>query len=196
MPAVLIPVRVETRFTTVEVPDVADHLGDLIDSLSKLEAILERLRRRRYATTLVGNVKEKAIFKATVEEPLYKATETDLAAIGAQLEAMQDTARAADPHRHRRAAEAAREASCRRCAKASAPAGTALAALRSDFQRDQYTAHLEALDSAAAAALEGDRRPGHAGHHARRPSSACAPAHKQRASSAAPPPAGRCGPNC
>lgn len=153
LPAVLIPVRVETRFTTAEVPVVADHLGDLIDSLSKLEAILERLRGRRYATTLVGSVNEKAIFKVKVEEPLYKATETELAAIGVQLEAMQEqleqpiiTGTAEQQKQLAKIVPAVREG--------FSAGRTALAGLRSDFQREQYTAQLDALDSAAAAALK------------------------------------------
>ncbi|MDK1361915.1 hypothetical protein QNO00_16815 [Arthrobacter sp. zg-Y1219] len=153
VPAVLMPVRVETRFTTAEVPDVADHLGDLIDSLSKLHAVLERLRGRQYATALVGNVREKAIIKATVEEPLYKATDTDLAAVGAQLEAMQEqleqpilTGTAEQQKQLAKIVPAVREG--------FTAARTTIASLRSDFQREQYTAQLDALDSATAAVLK------------------------------------------
>lgn len=153
VPAVLLPVRVETRFTTTEVPDVADHLGDLIDSLSRLEAILERLRGRRYATTLVGNVKEKAIFKEKVEAPLYKATETDLAAIADLLAAMQEqlqqpilTGTADQQKQLAKIVPAVREG--------FAAGRTALAGLRSDFQRSQYTAQLDTMDAGAASALK------------------------------------------
>jgi hypothetical protein len=89
VPAVLLPVRVETRFTTVEVPDPGTTVGGLLDALGRLEAVRERLARRDYATVLIGTVREKRDFKKRVEAVLYAETEDDLAELGEHAEALR-----------------------------------------------------------------------------------------------------------
>src|SRR4051794_27113965 len=74
VPTVLLPVRVETRFTTIEVPETTDHLAGLIGLLDRIAGTFERLAALPFATTLAGTVREQKRFKETVEAPLYKAT--------------------------------------------------------------------------------------------------------------------------
>ncbi len=152
VPAVLIPVRVETRFTTAEVPDATDHLGDLLDLLGQLDGILRRLRDRPYATRLVGNVKEKAKLKSVVEAPLYEATEADLTALAAVLHALrvqlEQPILTGTPAQQKGLARAVAVVSADFDA-----ARTALAALRSGYQRERLTARLDTLHAAADAVL-------------------------------------------
>ncbi|GAA2093889.1 hypothetical protein GCM10009841_03930 [Microlunatus panaciterrae] len=139
VPAVLIPVRVETRFTTVEVPDLTDHLGDLLDLLAQLDDLLQRLRERSFPTELVGTVKEKTAFKRRVEEPLYKATETDLTLFAGTLERLrfqlEQPITAGTPEQQRRLARAL---PALREGIGAARAG--LGGLRSDYQRERFLA--------------------------------------------------------
>ena len=143
VPAVLLPLRVETRFATAEVPDDTDHVGELLQHIDELSATLKRLQARRYATTLVGTVKEKKEFKTKVEAPLVQAASADLDQVSAAIEAMR-------PHLEQplltgSSAQSKRLASALPAARAAFEAGVAaLSRLRSEYQRDQQVGRLEA----------------------------------------------------
>ena len=142
VPVVLIPVRVETRFTTVEVPDTTDPLADLLDHLADVSAVLRRLSGRSYVTELTGTVAEQKVFKRTVEVPLYEAAETDLAALATELDALRHSAQqpiiSGTPEQQRSLTSAL--STLRREAAA---ADEALAGLRSDYQRDRLGTSLK-----------------------------------------------------
>ncbi|QGN31641.1 hypothetical protein [Microlunatus sp. Gsoil 973] len=142
VPAVLIPVRVETRFTAVEVPDTSDPLADLLDQLADVTAVLRRLAGRSYVTELTGTVVEQKAFKETVEVPLYEAAERDLAALATELESLHHAAQqpitTGTPEQQR-----ALTAALTSLRRDSAAAGDALAGLRSDYQRDRLGASLK-----------------------------------------------------
>jgi len=142
VPAVLVPVRVETRFTTVEVPDLTDHLGELLDHLRDLEALLERLADAPYATVLTGPVRRQKKIKNTVEARLYKRTETDLDALGTALETLRFTLEqpitSATPQQTKSLHAAVEK--LRASAEAVRPA---LTAMRSDYQRSRFVAAFE-----------------------------------------------------
>lgn len=152
VPAVLIPVRVETRFTTTEVPDATDHLEELLDLLGQLGGILRRLRDRQYATVLVGNVKEKTKFKSTVEAPLYEATEADLTALAAALHELR--LELEQPILTGTPAQQERLATAVAVVPADLEAArTALEGLRSGYRRAQLAARLDATHAATDAVL-------------------------------------------
>ncbi|MEU1973490.1 hypothetical protein ABZ477_17680 [Microbacterium sp. NPDC019599] len=150
VPAVLIPVRIETRFTTVEVSDPTDHVVGLLDLLARIDALLRRLSGREYHTVLLGNVKQKAEVKLQEEQPLYEAIESDLAALGEALagtrSSLDQPITSATPEQQRRLAAlvpAVREG--------LGTARAALSGLRSDYQREKYLgqfdAHAAAIDA-------------------------------------------------
>src|SRR5262245_52037659 len=86
VPAVLIPIRVETRFTTVEVPSLVDHLGELVGHLNDIATLLQRLARLPFTTELTGTVRQQRRFKETVEAPLYDQIQTSLDELTAELD--------------------------------------------------------------------------------------------------------------
>ena len=89
VPAVLIPLRVETRFTATDVPDLTDHLGELLGHLGDVAASLQRLAGLPFATVLTGTVQQQKHDKETVEGPLYTKTQASLDALAAELEALR-----------------------------------------------------------------------------------------------------------
>ena len=79
VPAVLLPVRIETRFDTVEmVADAGNPGRALTDALGALRATVRTLADRGYATTPRGSVTIKKQFKNDIEKPLYALIERDL----------------------------------------------------------------------------------------------------------------------
>lgn len=142
VPAVLLPVRVETRFTTVEVPDSGDHLGQVLDDLAAVNELLRGIAGRKYATKLTGTVSEQRAFKRTVEVPVYRATEADMAALADAVAALGRTLRqpitsgTADQERQLAAAVAA-------LPKRLDAAHGAVTTLRSDHQRASLTGPLD-----------------------------------------------------
>ncbi|WP_062302663.1 hypothetical protein [Demequina subtropica] len=139
VPAVLIPVRVETRFATVQVPDTADHLGDLLDALARIDGIVRGLAARDYSTTLVGTVAQKKEFKESTEQRLYQAIDDGLTALDAGLAALRTALEPAitSGTEQQQARLTTAVAALR---KGLVAAGAAIARLRSDYQRAQYTA--------------------------------------------------------
>lgn len=88
VPVVLLPVRVETRFDPVEVPDDSEPGRALVDALAGLHATLRAFADRSYETVLQGSVKTRKLFKDEVEEPIYALVVHELATAEAQLGAV------------------------------------------------------------------------------------------------------------
>jgi hypothetical protein len=89
VPTVLVPVRVETRFTTVEVPDLTDHLDELIDRVRAVAVSVQRLADIEYPTELTGPVAKQKQYKDSVERPLYALIETRLESLGGAAETLR-----------------------------------------------------------------------------------------------------------
>ena len=148
VPVVLLPVRLESRFTAVEVADRVDHLADLLAALTALRAAAQAFASRSYATQLSGTVKEKKEQKDTVETPLYDQVEADLASWATRLDTVRTVLR--QPIIDGTPAQRAELASLVGQLRVDAHAArTALAGLRSPYQRARLTALLDgAVESA------------------------------------------------
>ena len=143
-PVALIPVRVETRFSQVTIPGSQGTAAPLIAALAAEGAALLALGARDFATVLSGSVKERKQQKRLEEVPLYEAAEADIAAAAAHAEAVRTAlgtaivlSDATQAERLMQVVESTRAA--------AAQASTALAGLRSDYQRDRLQSALTAV---------------------------------------------------
>jgi hypothetical protein len=152
VPVVLLPVRVETRFDTVEVTDDGDPGRALVDALSALHTTVRTLTDREYATTLRGTVTVKKKFKDDVEKPLYAAIEHNLDMAENQVRAV---AAAADQPISGGGIVLARTLAqlVQAIESAFADARTVLQGLRSSYQRERFTARLAEIGERAAPVL-------------------------------------------
>jgi hypothetical protein len=143
VPTVLVPVRVETRFTTVEVPDLTDHLDELIDRVRAVAVSVQRLADIEYPTELTGPVAKQKQYKDSVERPLYALIETRLESLGGAAEtlrhALGQPITSATPRQLK-----ALEGSVAQVRAAAETARQAVTALRSDYQRARFAAALDA----------------------------------------------------
>ncbi len=143
VPTVLIPVRVETRFATAEVPDRGEQVADLIARLRDVAAALQRFAKLPHATTLPGGVRARRKFKDEVEKPLYADIAATLAAVEAGGDALrlalEQPITSATPQQAK--ALSAAMAQVRSAGEAALPA---VATLRSDYQRALFTESLGA----------------------------------------------------
>ena len=140
VPLVLMPVRLETRFTQVEVPDTADAGQGLVDALTALRNSVIELSGLPYATVLTGTVKEKGKQKQTIEQPMYDSVEMVLEQVNPPLVAAVDTALKQPLVGLAKPVQAELSELTAGVRTAYAEAESALAALRSVYQRDRLTA--------------------------------------------------------
>jgi hypothetical protein len=144
VPVVLLPVRIETRFDTVEITDNGDPARVLVAALTDLLTTVRALADRGYSRTLRGTVKDKKTFKDQFEKPLYAAIEQDLTTIDEQVRAV--TAAAESPITSGGTALARTLAQLVTAIEtAFADARTALQGLRSEYQRDRFLPRLTSL---------------------------------------------------
>jgi hypothetical protein len=153
VPVVLLPVRVETRFDVVEVPDVTDTGKVLLDALTAFHGTLRRIADRNYVTTLQGTVNVKKKIKDDLEQPLYTTFEKDLGEAAGQLQAVLTAAR--QPLTTGGGALADALTALVAAANADlADAHTALGGLRSPFQRQLLTGVLDGFAAQVKPALD------------------------------------------
>ncbi len=144
IPVLLIPVRIETRFTRTDVP-VGNTMGPShLLRLAQVALVTARsLTNRQYATTLPKSTVERRGYKRGVEDPLIGDADTDLDTLTFTLAAADVQLRLADP-----ADLAATTLVATTLANVAAAIGTgaaALSGLRSPFHRDRLVGRLPAV---------------------------------------------------
>jgi len=152
VPMLLLPVRIETRFTQVEqVVPTPTTLRDLERRLRDAAGVLQAIAALNFHTELVGTARVRREFKATVEVPLYAFVEARLsdvhAAMGAAALLIRDHLDGSGADRESAAVAA------QAVADGFKPAITAVRALRSEFQATRLIAAIRAEEAHAAPIL-------------------------------------------
>ena len=153
VPLVLLPVRLETRFATVEVPDTTSLAGELTKALGALTVTLSGIAQGSYATRLSGTVAQKKQQKVEVEQPLYASVEAALSVAADQLTALH-TLLQQPVTTATKAEQSSLVAGCAALEEVFAAAAAALATLRSPYQRDLFLGRLKDTDTQTSAAID------------------------------------------